>query len=97
MRRIILFWITIFVASYITADNTRYIYGLIKDKVTQEILYDVHVTIYSDTTIIAEGLSSKDYNVGSGNGGYWFTNIPAEGGTFAFYFIRTGTRMPRRY
>ena len=73
------------------AQKNKRIYGLVKDHVTQEILFDVKVVIYSDTTLIAE--TQTDRNIRPTNNtdyGYWIAEIPAQGGMLHFVFEKEG-------
>jgi hypothetical protein len=71
--------------------NGKMIYGLVKDNITQEILYDVEVSIYSDTTLIAESKTDRNYRpTGNSEAGYWIATIPAQGGMLHFVFQKDG-------
>ena len=67
------------------------IYGLVKDHITQEILLDVKVSIYSDTTLIAESKTDRNYRpTNNSEYGYWLAEIPAQGGMLHFVFEKEG-------
>ena len=67
--------------------NSKIIYGLVKNNITQEILYDVKVSIYSDTTLIAESKTDRNYRpTNISEYCYWLAEIPAQGGMLYFAF-----------
>ena len=71
--------------------NGKMIYGLVKDNITQEILYDVEVSIYSDTTLVAESKTYRNYRpTDNSEYGYWIATIPAQGGMLHFVFQKDG-------
>ena len=82
--------IFVFVASLAFAQE-RKLYGLVKDHITQEILFDVKVSIYSDTTLIAESKTDRNYRpTNNSEYGYWLAEIPAQGGMLHFVFQKEG-------
>ena len=73
------------------AQDSKFIYGLVKDHITQEILFDVKVSIYSDTTLIAESKTDRNYRpTDNSEYGYWGALIPAQGGMLHFVFQKDG-------
>ena len=83
--------IFVFVASLSFAQERKLLYGLVKDHITQEILLDVKVSIYSDTTLIAESKTDRNYRpTNNSEYGYWLAEIPAQGGMLHFVFQKEG-------
>ena len=73
------------------AQKNKRIYGLVKDNITQEILYDVNVSVYSGTTLVAETKTYRNYRpTDTSDYGYWLASIPAQGGLLHFVFKKDG-------
>lgn len=73
------------------AQRSHRLFGLVRDNLTQEVLADVHVYIYSDTTLISEGVTDMRFCItGDGEHGLWYGAVPREGGTFRFVFRKDG-------
>ena len=91
MKKSLCLAIFVFVASLAFAQERKLLYGLVKDHITQEILFDVKVFIYSDTTLIAESKTDRNYRpTGNSEAGYWIATIPAQGGMLHFVFQKDG-------
>ena len=79
------------------AQQKQMLFGLVRDNLTREILAGVHVYIYSDTTLIDEGLTDMQNCItGDGEHGLWIGEVPAEGGTFRFVFKKAGYETVER-
>ena len=90
MKKSLCIAIFVFVASLSFAQE-RKLYGLVKDHITQEILLDVKVSIYSDTTLIAESKTDRNIRpINNTDYGYWIAEIPAQGGMLHFVFEKEG-------